>query len=432
MRSEAAPVAVVGGGFSGVMTAVQLAGRGIASRLFDGAGRMGQGVAYSTCQGAHLLNVPAAKMSAWTDQPGDFAEWLGSDGTTFAERRQFGAYLQEILRRTNRVEPIEGTVTAAERTGDGWNVGLEDGRAFLASAVVLANGNQAPPTMHMAEQLPKELFVNNPWGAEANAAVTRVAETHDDVLLLGTGLTMVDTVLSLDAAGHQGRITALSRRGLMPRVHAPHDPAPVAQEEVPHGDLLELWGWLRRRSERVGFRAAVDGLRPYSQSLWQAFSPKDQQRFLRHARPWWDVHRHRIAPEVGSRLAELVAEGRLQVVAGRIREVRQEIDRLVVHIATRRGAAEERRFAVAFNCTGPLGEMARTQDPLLQQLLREQRICIDPLGIGLAVSGEGRAGDSLWAVGPLTKGTYWEIVAVPDIRGQAAAIAEDIAKELAE
>ncbi|HEU5286675.1 MAG TPA: FAD-dependent oxidoreductase, partial [Sphingomicrobium sp.] len=234
-------------------------------------------------------------------------------------------------------------------------------------------------------------------------------------------------------ASHGGRIVALSRRGQIPRAHAEFAAAPVEQHDLPGGGLLALWRWLRRRSGEVGWRAAVDALRPHSHQLWQGLGAEQQRRFLRHARPWWDVHRHRIAPEVASRIVALVADGRLEIVAGRIAAVRPADGGLEVEIR-RRGTpgSETRRFAYVFNCTGPLGSIGRTRDPLLRLLLDDGWVRPDHLGIALEVDERSRAAgaDRLWALGPLTKGCYWEIVAVPDIREQAAAVADDIAREL--
>jgi uncharacterized NAD(P)/FAD-binding protein YdhS len=244
---------------------------------------------------------------------------------------------------------------------------------------------------------------------------------------------MIDTVLSLDAAGHRGRIVALSRRGLVPHAHADHEPAPLELNEVPLGNALRLLRWLRERGARVGWRAAVDALRPYSHAIWQALPLDEQRRFMRHARPWWDVRRHRIAPEVAQRLHELVAAGQLEIVAGRLTEVCEDGDALEVGIS-RRGAQRELRLRVvyAFNSTGPLHAMARTRDPMLRQMLDDGLIRPDALGVGLEVDERSRTAGSTraWAMGPLTKGRYWEIIAVPDISGQAAAVADDIAMEL--
>jgi uncharacterized NAD(P)/FAD-binding protein YdhS len=435
MKSDTAPVrpvAIVGGGFSGVMTAVHLAAKGVPVALIDGSGRLGRGVAYSTREPVHLLNVVTAKMSAWPDRPDHFTQWCADDGLSFAERRAFGRYLCEQLAAADVVTPIEAMAVAAERAGEGWLVTLANGQQLEASALVLAQGNQPPAPFPGSTKLPEQLFINNPWSEAANAAVERVAAEGSDVLILGTGLTMVDTVLSLAAAGHEGRITALSRRGLIPRphVHPPQAPAPVSLDAVPQGNVIALWRSLRRRSAEVGFRAAVDALRPHTHAIWQQLGEHEQRRFMRHARPWWDVHRHRIAPQVAEQLKDLIAAGRLEIVAGRVSRMEADRDKLRVAIARRDGREAAREVGAVFNCTGPLGDLRRTADPLLRGLLEEGVVRTDAFSMGLDVDSHSRAGNEVWALGPLAKGRYWEIVAVPDIRHQAQAVAADIQKEL--
>jgi len=436
-----APVAIVGGGFSGTMLAAQLARRGISTLLIEGGGRAGLGTAFSTEEPAHVLNVCAEGMSAWPEQSDHFARVSG-DPRGFAERRLFGRYLRDILDEavaSGRVEVISSKVVAATPKSDGWALSFEDGSAVTAQAVALAIGNQPPEPLGIAAAAGAR-FINNPWNEEAKAAVREAAANGGDVLLVGTGLTMIDAMLSLGAEGHQGRIVALSRRGQIPKAHADFEAVPVDESEVPKGDVLALWRWLRRRSGEVGWRAAVDSLRPHSQALWQSQSVEQQRRFLRHARPWWDVHRHRIAPEVARQVHDLVAEGRMEIVAGRIGAIRAIDDGLEVEIR-RRGEGQSfdklrtnglSRFAFAINCTGPLGAIERTADAMLRGLLDDGLVRADPLGIGLEVDQTSRVAgsDRLWALGPLTKGRYWEIVAVPDIREQAAQVADDIAKEL--
>jgi uncharacterized NAD(P)/FAD-binding protein YdhS len=297
---------------------------------------------------------------------------------------------------------------------------------------VLAVGNQEPEGLGAFASAGRR-FIRNPWGRDARMAVEELAQTAGDALLVGTGLTMVDLVLSLDSAGFRGRILALSRRGLIPRSHADFEAAPVDMDAISKGSVRALWRWLRRRSGEVGWRAAVDSLRPHSHALWQSLDLQQQRRFMRHARPWWDVHRHRIAPEVAATVARMVAEDRLEVVAGRVIAAREVENGLEIDYR-RRGAhrVQAGRFAYAFNCTGPLHSMARTTDPLLRSLLDTSEVRPDELGIGLDVDENSRAGERLWALGPLTKGRYWEIIAVPDIREQAATVADDIERELKE
>ena len=432
------PVAVIGGGFSGTIVAAQLARRGIASVLIDGSGRAGKGVAYSTTEPAHLLNVRAEGMSAWAGEPDHFArrfEAEGGDRRGFAQRWLFGRYLGDILDEalaSGRTSAMNAAATKATRRDRGWEIELDDGSTIQAQALVLAVGNQEPELLSAFAGV-RDRFISDPWGATAQAAVRQLAASDADVLLVGTGLTMVDLVLSLDAAGHSGKILAVSRRGLIPRSHADFEPAPVAQDEIPSGNLRTLWRWLRRRGAQVGWRAAVDSLRPYSHALWQSLDGEQQRRFLRHTRPWWDVHRHRIAPEVAATIVRLTGAGRLHIMAGRIISARDTPKGLEVDIRPRGAASPQtKRFAYVFNCTGPLHAVARTRDPLLRSLFDAGHVRPDHLGIGLEVDERSRAagGEHIWALGPLTKGRYWEIIAVPDIREQAAAVADDIAREI--
>jgi uncharacterized NAD(P)/FAD-binding protein YdhS len=283
------PVAIVGGGFSGTILAAQLARRGIGSVLIDGSGRIGRGVAYSTREPAHLLNVPAEAMSAWPDEPDDFAKRFEAEGgerTGFAQRRQFGRYLDEILEgavASGCALTRDATVMMAKRRDGGWHLELGDGGEIEVQALVLAVGNQEPEAVSAFTGV-QHRWIGDPWGSAAQDAVRRLAASGEDVLLVGTGLTMVDLVLSLDAAGHRGKIVAVSRRGLIPRAHGDFERAPVELGDVPHGSLRALSRWLRQRGAQVGWRAAVDSLRPHTQALWQSLGTGQQRRFLRHAR----------------------------------------------------------------------------------------------------------------------------------------------------
>jgi uncharacterized NAD(P)/FAD-binding protein YdhS len=437
-HSQTADVTIVGGGYSGTILAAELARQAISSAVIERRERIARGAAYSTPEPAHVLNVPAHNMSAFAGDPGHFLrrfEAAGGDSGGFAERRFYGAYLDDIFeetRGTGLVEPVHGEACAAERHGNGWRVTLTDGTRIESRALVLAVGNEVPGGFAALDGL-GELYVRDPWRPGAAARAAAKSDNDAAVLILGTGLTMVDTVLSLDEAGFAGTIVALSRRGLSPRAHAPTEPAPVALDEIPADSVRSLLRWLRERSARTGWRAAVDSLRPHSHALWQGLPLVEQRRFLRHARPWWDVHRHRIAPEVARRIADLIAEGRLEIAAGRLQSARSDGDSVVVEIQ-RRGSSVSRpvRVSAVIDCTGPLQGVGRTANPLLRSLLDSGVARPDSIDLGLELDGGARVAGSerLWALGSLTKGRYWEIVAVPDIRAQAAAVAADIAEEL--
>ena len=349
-------------------------------------------------------------MSAIAGEPDHFIKRFaaeGGDSRGFAQRRLFGRYLGELLDEAvgrGRTTLVHSSAIGTQRTNGRWSLKLDDSSTLEAEAIVLAIGNQEPEALR-AFQGAGERFIANPWGGEARSAVEELAATGGDALLVGTGLTMVDLVLSLDAAGHRGRIVALSRRGQAPRGHADFEPAPVEAQDVPHENLRAIWRWLRLKSAKVGWRAAVDSLRPHSHMLWQSLDTNEQRRFLRHARPWWDVHRHRIAPEVAATVARLVAEERLQIMAGRVvaatggRAASRWSFAAAVQIPQRKG------FAYAFNCTGPLHSIERTRDPLLRSILDTHQAEPDQLGIGLKVDRKFASWGTLVGPRASNKGT---------------------------
>ncbi|MDB5685599.1 MAG: FAD-dependent oxidoreductase, partial [Rhizorhabdus sp.] len=175
----------------------------------------------------------------------------------------------------------------------------------------------------------------------------------------------------------------------------------------------------------------IDGLRSHTQDMWRAASMEDRARFLRHLRPYWDVHRHRLAPPVAARIAEMRDNGRLQIVAGRTIAYEREGEGAAIVWRPRGSDTHQRRHVRRIiNCSGPQGNLHRTPEPLLQQLVAQGLIRPDPLKIGIDVNPQsqvigrdGAANPRLLAVGPMTRGAFWEIVAVPDIRVQTWAVA---------
>lgn len=426
-------VAIVGAGFSGTITAVHLLARGVRVTLIDRSGRFAEGLAYGTAEPIHLLNVRACAMSAFPDQPDHFALWLESRGvgtaTSFAPRQVYRAYLHEILDKAGeRLARVTGDVVTIDA-----GVGFASGGRLSADAVVVAAGNLPPEPIRSlaATSLP---VVHDPWSADGRAALATLAGQGGDILVMGTGLTMVDTVLSLDALGFAGRTIALSRRGLVPRAHA-HTAAIAAVSGTPEQrGPRDLVPWVRRRARTADWREVVDSLRPLTAAIWQGWTRGEQARFLRHLRPWWDVHRHRIAPEIARKLDALVVGGRLVTRAGRIVEVNDE----AVHVRWRGHAGSERlTVAGIVNCTGPQGDLRRSGDALIRHLLSRGLATTDAQGLGLDVDADLRVipgrGDTtlpLYAIGPMTRGTFWETVAVPDIGGQAQRLAGVIAEDL--
>jgi uncharacterized NAD(P)/FAD-binding protein YdhS len=415
-------VAIVGAGYSGTIAAVEIAraAPGCEIILIEKSGHFARGAAYGTTSPGHLLNVRARNMSALAGEPGHFAAWAAGEGWSpddYVPRRDYRRYLAGLL---------DGAAGIARVTGEA--VAVEDGAIRLASgeridcdAAVLAGGNF--PSRLPAAFGPRA--IHDPWGPEGAAKVAEAAASGGELLLVGTGLTMVDMAVSLEEAGFAGRITATSRRGLVPRPHI--SPAATPLEWAPPARLRALVRAVRGRSP---WRASVDGLRPHSIALWRGLEEAEQRRFLRHLRPWWDVHRHRIAPAVAARIEAMRETGRLEIAPGRI----VRVDGEAVTIARRGGGELRRRFGAIVNCTGPEADVRRIEDPLIRGLLESGRARPDRLGLGLEVDRESRvegkgASPMLYAIGPLSKGAFWEIVAVPDIRGQAAGVARAILRD---
>jgi uncharacterized NAD(P)/FAD-binding protein YdhS len=299
--------------------------------------------------------------------------------------------------------------------------------------VVLAPGNLEPAVPGRFDVAALgAAWIGDPWATDLGEGLG----PDDTILILGTGLTAVDTALTLDARGFTGRILALSRRGLAPRAHEPREPMVAPQEQLPT-TCTGLTRRLRRRSTEVGWRSAVHELRSVTQGLWRDASAEERGRFLRHLRPWWDVHRHRIAPAVGATIARLEEEGRLSFASGKILSIAPSGKDAVLTWRPR-GAdtVETVEAAQIVNCTGPEMNIVRAGEPLFDALIAAGRIRPDPLSIGLDVDwdcrvlgADGSPSATLSAIGPVTRGTFWESVAVPDIRVQADRVAKRLAKQ---
>lgn len=425
-------VVIIGGGFSGTLQAVNLLRHdGPRAILIERRPEVGVGIAYSTAHPGHLLNVRASNMSAFPDEPDHFVRWLAKQGHSgegpFVPRALYGRYLADLVEAARRRAPDRFELVRGEAVGmelaRGVEVALADGRTIAADAAVLALGN-LPPALpdNLDPQRLGNRYVGDPWSPAASADLDR----NDHVLIVGTGLTMVDVVLLLEAHGFRGPITAISRRGLVPRVQAPGGLAGKGLTERPSGEVSSLLRTVRTRACVIGWHAAIDELRPFTQAMWRAATLAQQQRFLRHLRPWWDVHRHRLAPSVARQIEMMRAEGRLRIVAGRTLGFEpRETDIDVVWRPRGTNATKQLSASRIINCTGPQSDLARTGEALLLALMRQRAAASDAHGLGLSVDVQGRLLDAngrsnpwVFALGPLTRGTFWEITAVPDIRLQ--------------
>jgi uncharacterized NAD(P)/FAD-binding protein YdhS len=438
-------VAVVGGGASATLVASHLLRRpGPVPRLLliDRWGLHGRGQAYSTDDPNHLLNARAANMSGVEGDPGHLLDWTRSQGIEasgedFLPRPVYGRYLRDLLDASARERPghlteLTGTVLSldAEPGAAGWRLRLADGTSRPAGAVVLAVGNQAPARLPWAP--PTHRYIADPWRRGA----LDVIDDEAPVLIVGTGLTMVDLAIGL-AGRHPGRVVhAVSRHGLLPRPHHPPPRPPEAELVLPGepASLRELLRWARLSVRGNGgeWHGFVDAVRPHVPDLWGRLPDADRRRFLGLVARHWEVHRHRIPPASAARIEELRADGRLRVLRGRVDGVRDGGRHpLTVRVGGDDGVSEL-EVGWLINGTGPAGTPGT--DALLSGLVAAGAARPGPLGLGLDADPGGAVRDAagrphgdLFTLGPPLRGVRYETTAIPEIRAQAAALAGRLA-----
>jgi uncharacterized NAD(P)/FAD-binding protein YdhS len=440
-------IIIVGGGASGVVLAAHLlksANPDLRVTLIEKRPHFGQGIAYSTLLSAHVLNVSAAGMSAYADDPGNFWRWLQGRGLVsqeqtpqtpfYAPRSVYARYLKELLdeleareKETGRLRLIREESLSISPTSSGVEVTLANGTSVVAHLAVLATGHDEQPGAGQGHAIR--------MGTEADTALDAEAR----VLVLGTGLSMVDAFLSLEQRGHKGEIVAVSRRGLLPSPHRKGNPIKLDVADIPLGTQLSYFvSWFRdliRENQKAGvdWRDVVDGLRPFNQKIWQNWPSSAKRRFVEHTKAWWDIHRHRLAPEVHARVTEAVRTGRIRPVAGRVVGI-EAGDGLAVEIQSRHTQAlETLQVARIYDCTGIARDISTTSNSVVRSLVDRGLARPDPLRLGLDVSakceiiaGDGTASAKILAVGPLTRGTFFEIDAIPDIRVQCARLSKQL------
>jgi len=429
-------VAIIGGGASGALLALHLRRKSGHCRtvVIERSGQFGRGVAYSTDRPFHLLNTRAKDMSAWPEEPAHFTQWLEAcrmEGSNdFVPRSLFGDYLAQLFADAvsgEALAAIKAEVAAIQLTQPAWRLDLTDGRQLHATHVVIATGH-SPPS---ADQ---EGWHGNPW---LDANLDGLSD-EEPILLLGTGLTAVDVIASLLARDHRGKIVAVSRRGLSPRTHRP----------AGHGEA-ELSGFLAgplsqrlrsfRKLQRAGhdWQSLMHAIRPRNAEVWRSLDAVQRGQFLRHLRPWWDVHRHRMAPEMSAMIDNAVAREQLEILAGHAEVLDAGPASISVRLRPRhRRQSETRHFARVIDCRGSECGVSE-RNLLVSRLARDGIVASDPLGLGLAVDNEdraidtsGKASNSVSVLGPPTRGHHWESTAIPDIRLRAARLAERLAAEV--
>lgn len=448
-------IVIVGGGFTGTAVAIHLArwgGAGLTVTVVEPRAALARGVAYGTCDPAHRINVPADRMQLSAAEQGDFDRWFRAspayqadpearwvDGKVYPQRGQFAAYIAEQFARAQLHSPVR-LHHVCDRA-----IALEQGvirtalgKNIHADAVVLAISHP-PPAVPRAVALALEGhggLIADPWRQDALAGIAR----DERVAIIGTGLSMSDVIATLHRHGHRGPVMAFSRRGLLPRPNLSGQFAPrpldYSQPQIPSARA-----WLRRIRQEVAVAAreqlpwqlVLDDIRVNGQRLWQQLSLNEQRRFLRHLRPWWDVHRYRIAPQVSAVLEQQQQSGQLNVQAARLDAVRAQGADIVLHLQPRFAAAQTLTVDRLIITTGPAHGGLLQSNELLQQLASAGTIQADPLALGILVNTrsqtlrpDGTPNSHLYVAGPAARACFGELMGLP----QVAEHAESVARQL--
>jgi uncharacterized NAD(P)/FAD-binding protein YdhS/glyoxylase-like metal-dependent hydrolase (beta-lactamase superfamily II) len=454
-------IAIIGAGFSGSLVAANLlktATRPLLVKLIERSHDIGKGVAYSTDTTSHLLNISAGNMSAFPDDSTHLLRWLnynrnelatflsdGVDASTFIPRKIYGLYIQSILEEAEatassnvRLERASDEVVAVEPEGNGALVCLRSSLRFFADKIVLALGNS--PSTPVASQEINGDRLCHAWSVDALAGL----DPDEPVLLIGTGLTMVDMVVSLHEQKHRGKIYAVSRRGLLPLRHqATKLYPPFLTPVTAPKNIRGLWRRVRVEVENAAtqgydWRSVTDTLRPITQQLWQQLPRVEQQRFLRHVKPYWEVHRHRIASEIGDIIHQMLNSGQLIVSKGRIQAYQATASNVAVTIRQcQRKTHTVLNVSRVVNCTGIEADYRRSPQPLIANVRSQGLLRPNEIGLGLDTAANGALLDAkgnistlFYTLGTPRKGDLWETIAIPELRGQAQALAETVLQSL--
>lgn len=437
-----AHLVIAGGGASALLLCLQLLRQGVPVNItvVEKQTDFGIGLAYRTPYDFHILNVRAANMSVFPDEPSNFTDWLAAKKLPykpedFVPRKIFGEYLRETAARIEKqIRLLHDEVIHIK----GHTVELASGNRLDADVIVLAPGNFLP---NITGKIGREIyespkFIRNPWDY---AIISRI-EPDSDVLIIGSGLTMTDVLLLLQSRNHSGRIISLSVHGFAPEKHGGTDrPAEGFAIEVRAAeDIITMFRiWRKYLAAGHPPESLVAAIRPYVQEIWLRLSITDRRRFTEHLRHYWGTVRHRVPANCFATVKKM---DRLEIIAGRIVQAEKNGDDFIITYSPRRSReAKVLRTQYIINCTGPSLNYEKDAPEFLKKLIADKQVIRDPLRLGLQASPEGRLTNQdgrktqkLYAIGNLMRGVLWEITSVPDIRKQAEVLAAAIKKDLEE
>jgi uncharacterized NAD(P)/FAD-binding protein YdhS len=438
-------IGIIGAGFSGKMLAAKLLANSLPDSpieiyLIDSNQR--NGVAYSTPDGCHLLNVRAANMSALNWDQSHFVNYLNTRfgdeawGPKFLSRKIYSEYLESIFAgclsgKESLLEIVTADVLDVSKKDSGLELILEN-RSIYVDHCVLAYGNihQDAATFNFGAVSSGTVSAKAPWPYSSESL------SKPNILFVGTGLTAVDLALSAARLNPAGQLFAVSRNGLLPAVHAASNQEIVSKLKESWGSglkikkwrLLELLREMRTLSLTYQWRDVIDSIRPFTQEIWRGFSEKEKKTFLKRLNTFWSIHRHRVSPEVNAQLQALVESKKLVIIPAKIISTSKGEAKLIVNLVLKNGELQKLEVDEVISCTGPSGLRQLSSIPLFASLLKLELIKPDFASVGLSMT------DSLdqnilftkiiSALGPPLRGELLECTSVPELRVQVEKLAQ--------
>jgi len=448
MGNASPSICVVGGGFTGVAATIaclRRINRPFRLTLVEPSAALGRGVAFGSHDPLHLLNVRARDLSIHADRPSDFLKWAfrqldqGENDDAlhaglahaFLPRQLFGEYVRqqfyEMVERRKDVDldHVSCVATACIADRNRFQIHLDQGDCITADAVILATA--------YGLQLPERSGALAPYGSLASGQLPKAGS----IALIGSGLTMVDVLLAARRQGFLGKATVISRHGQLPRPHAPKGVIP-REIGLPHFKRVSLLTAAVRlacqaaESHGTPWQAILNGLRSSLPDIWKELTLEEQARFLRHARPFWETHRHRLPLEIHEQIRAEFESERAILLRGRVTKVERSRDGF--KLTFRRSGSGEVKVVetdLAFDCTGHKPDVG---SPLIKSLMNQGLACPDAHGLGVTVKPDGQVigrrnaiTRGLFALGPLCQRSLWEITSVPEIVRQSDAAAKSVA-----
>lgn len=449
-------IIIIGAGFSGVMTAVNLikfSEQPLKIYLADSRKERAKGLAYSTNNDLHLLNVPAGKMGAFHDDIENFYKWIKEHysqfkADDFVPRRIYGEYLDSIfseykkkaLSKNIQLNEINDKAIDITIINNRYQVAFKYHEMIIADKVILATGNFPPRNISVTtpEFYKSESYFQNPWGEKVFEKLT-----DNNILLIGSGLTMVDLVLSLFQRNYHGKVYVISPHGYIPRVHEKTQDYPYFFDEnnlpetVKHAFKIIKNEIKKAEKQGISWHSVVDSIRPFTQKIWLNFSTEEKNKFMKYLRHRWGVLRHRMAPQVSEIFNSLLKNKQIEIFAGKIISFDESENNIKVVFKNRKSNnIQEIRVEKVINCTGPESDITRIDDQLIKNLLEKKLIKPDSIKLGIDASPTGNilnenneVEKNFFTIGNNLKGVLWESTAVPELRQQSYILALELLKD---